>query len=91
MRKNRPVVPVMVSSLTAFTAMATCVIVGIDPWTSVLRGIVAGLVGYFAGSLWEAVFGTAEVEVVQLPGKNEARTDQDDRLEEGSALPEEAA
>lgn len=56
-RNDKSPVPRFVGSLTALTALSACVLTGMDPYTTILRGIVAYAAGHFAGALWDAIFG----------------------------------
>ena len=70
--------PRLLAALFGFTAIAVCIIYGIEPWTTIVRGFVAFAVGHVAGALWESILGTPggrevnAAELVELaePGSN---------------------
>ena len=88
-RVIKPITPKLVGSLTAMSALAACVLTGIDSWDTFFRGIVAYLAGHFAGSLWDAVFGNREQEIT-IPVEYEVQEAAEDRLESDPAIEPEA-
>jgi hypothetical protein len=71
--------PRLLAALFGFTALAVCIIYGIEPWTSIVRGFVAFAMGHVAGAIWESLFGAPgakEVNASDLvdhaePGRSE--------------------
>ncbi|QYK52630.1 MAG: hypothetical protein KF824_10230 [Fimbriimonadaceae bacterium] len=49
--------PKVLGSLFAVVALGVCILAGIEPWTSTVRGIVAFAVGHVLGAIWESFTG----------------------------------
>jgi hypothetical protein len=49
--------PKVLGSLFAVVALGVCILAGIEPWTSTVRGIVAFAVGHVLGAIWEGFTG----------------------------------
>lgn len=55
----------LLGGIFAFVALAVCILNGIEPWTTTVRGLVAFVAGHFAGALWESFFGQPGGKVIQ--------------------------
>lgn len=93
-RNDKSPVPRFVGSLTALTALSACVLTGIDPYTTVLRGIVAYAAGHFAGAVWDAIFGKREPVTIAVEYEVQPATQkrpENEDVENVPAEPEEVA
>ncbi|MBA4292179.1 hypothetical protein C0431_04345 [bacterium] len=81
--------PKLLGGLFAFVALAVCIVNGIEPWTSTVRGLVAFFVGHLAGALWESIFGQPGGTVVEasslIPNESKQNDDNLDPPEEAAA------
>lgn len=49
--------------MCALTAIAACVATRIDPFDTIVRGLLAFAAGHLAGAVWDAIFGIREAEL----------------------------
>ncbi|MCW5936505.1 MAG: hypothetical protein KIT11_04270 [Fimbriimonadaceae bacterium] len=63
-RKPVPLATQLASGLMALAALTACLMSGVDPVTSLVRGGIAYLVGRSLAGLWCALFPASDVDTV---------------------------
>lgn len=68
----------LIGAVTALAALAVCILAGIDPVLTTVRGMVAYAVGHVVGAVWEGLLKKPQPRVVEMTATTNGQTPSED-------------